>query len=87
MQRQDVKYSISQKKLFLLLFCVAIAAIHIVRLFGIGTTNTTSERIPERSSITTPNTIVIPDSLDITLIRQYQQMKKRQDSLMRKEKP
>ena len=87
MHKQEVKYSISQKKIFLLLFCILIAAIHIIRLFGLGPTNTTSGSIPAHISIATPNMIILPDSLNITLIRQYQQMKLRQDSLTHRKEP
>jgi hypothetical protein len=81
LSRQEKKYSITQKKAMLIMFCFLIIAIHFFNIYHAIKPSTSKNRIPEHHTITTPKDITLPDSLDIELIRSYREMKRKQDSL------
>jgi hypothetical protein len=81
LNRQEKRYSITQKKAILIVFCVTIVAIHFFNIYLGWKSSTAKNRFPEHNAITTPKDITLPDSLDIELIKLYREMKRKQDSL------
>lgn len=81
MNRKEKQYSIQQKKMLLLAFCLFIAAIQCFHLYKMSKGPQRNPQLPSDHKITTPQDIALPDSLDIEMIRQYRKMKKMQDSL------
>jgi hypothetical protein len=87
MSKKERQFSVRKRKITLLAFCCFITVIQLLRLYQmIEGDQPHRHSFPPRQPVATPKDITLPDSLDIEMIRQYRELKRKQDSLSRKKK-
>lgn len=82
---QERKINPKQKIILIVCFFILALSIHVFKIIQISTESLKKHKLPSHQKSSTPINITLPDSLDINLIRQYRDMKRKQDSLNNEE--